>query len=456
MGEYRVSSLQSESFVREMVGRMAQLAQQLVAWVSEQARTLEEVETQVLPLVKELGAGVVAGLCQVQEPTYAAPTIACDCGQEARYQRQRTVGVKSVLGAVRFQRAYYLCAHCQQGHAPLDRRLEVRAGGLSRGLEELLALVGLHSPFAEAAQLIGRLTLVEVSPTSVREATENLAELARAEDAAQVQALWEHTAPLPEPPAVVPSRLYIAMDGITVLTHEEGWKEVKVGVCYTTRPVSARDRPDSGRIEAEQISYVADLTDAATFGRHLWWESCRRGVLHAREVVVLGDGAAWIWNLADEHFPGATQIVDWYHASQYLWQAAHAIYPASDLAARWAQRALNALWEGKLPTVLANLAKHAAHAEPVQQALTYFTNNQHRMHYDRYRARGLQIGSGTIESTCKHLIAQRFKGAGMIWNRDHLRAMATLRARLKSGRWHATLKLRPAPRRVYQRLQLAA
>src|SRR5690606_11176341 len=107
---------------------------------------------------------------------------------------------------------------------------------------------------------------------------------------------------------------------------QQGGREQKLGAVYTTKPKPSRKRPDELEGRAEQISFYTNMADAATFGRGLWLEAQRRGVDQAEQVVVIGDGAHWIWRLADEHFPEAIQILDWYHASAYVWKAAHAIY----------------------------------------------------------------------------------------------------------------------------------
>ena len=122
-----------------------------------------------------------------------------------------------------------------------------------------------------------------------------------------------------------PQRLYITMDGVLAHLHERGWSEIKVGCCYQTRARPERTRPVQLEVRAHSLSYVTALAEADTFGWHLWQEAARRGVLDATEVVVLGDGAHWIWNLAATHFQGATQLVDWYNASAYFWEAATAI-----------------------------------------------------------------------------------------------------------------------------------
>jgi hypothetical protein len=211
-------------------------------------------------------------------------------------------------------------------------------------------------------------------------------------------------------------------------------------------------RPEKLELRAVAQSFVTDLADATTFGPRLWAEATQRGVLESDEQVVIGDGAHWIWTLADEYFPGAVQILDWYHATQYVWSAAHAIYgEGSDLAKRWAAEQVERLWQGKVAEVITTLQEQL-HAGPVvEETLTYYTNQHQRMHYPDYRARGMQIGSGTIESGCKHVLGARLKQAGMIWEREGALAVATVRTWLKSGRWEEAMLKRPAQRRRYHR-----
>ena len=193
-------------------------------------------------------------------------------------------------------------------------------------------------------------------------------------------------------------------------------------------------RPETLDVRTQQPSFYTDLGDIQHFGRHLWLEAQRRGLAQARHQIVIGDGAHWIWNLAEEHFPDATQILDWYHASTYVWRAAHALYgEGTDFAKHWAKQHLDLLWEGQISTVIAHLQSEASAKAAIQDTLTYFVNNQHRMRYDIYRNNGFQIGSGTIESGCKHVIAARLKQAGMIWSPDGARFVGKLRTRLKAA-----------------------
>ncbi len=194
------------------------------------------------------------------------------------------------------------------------------------------------------------------------------------------------------------------------------------------------------------------MVEAQTFGWHLWQEAAHQGVAAADEVVVVGDGAHWIWNIADTHFPRATQILDWYHASTYVWAAATAIWgerqPQRDA---WAHRQLDRLWDGKVEEVVAELAQQRVHGEAVEAALSYYTTHRTRMDYAVYRARGLQIGSGNVESACKQLVSARLKGPGMLWEATGAEQVATVRAWLKSGRWREAMALGAVPARCYVR-----
>ncbi len=446
-----------EVFVQQLTDRMVVVARSLRDWVQAEARPLQEIEAQVVRVLHDLGNSLLAALLPLAAPTRPCPDVACPCGQTARYERMRTATVTTVLGRISIERALYACRHCGERQAPLDQQLQVMAGGLSLGLQELLALLGAtQDSFAQAASVLERLCLVQVCPNSVRAATEDLgAVLAAHAQEVVTSAQTSHTAPPAQ--ASAPPRVYMSMDGVVAHIHDAGWKEIKVGCVYTTRTCAPRQRPETPVIQADQQSYLAALTDAEAFGWHLWAEACRRGVSDQTEVVVIGDGAHWIWNIAAEHFPQATQIVDWYHASQYVWRAAATIYgETSDLRIPWAQQHLDMLWDGRVADVRAALEPYRAKGEGVTDALSYFTTHQERMDYPAYRARGLQVGSGTVESACKQLVSARLKLAGMIWDVAGAEAVAVVRAWLKSDRWDDALRLRPPPQRTYRRQAASA
>lgn len=442
----------NEVFVQQMTDQMHQLARTVSAWVQADARPLQAIEAQVVRVLHDLGNALLAALLPLAAPLRPAPDVPCPCGQPARYERMRAARVTTVLGPITVERALYACAACGARQAPLDQQLQIAAGGLSLGLQEVLALLGAtQDSFAQATAVLARLCLVQVCPNSARAATEDLGALL-ADQAQDVVTTAQASGTAPPATQPAPPRLYVSMDGVLAHTHTGGWKEIKTGCVYTTRTRVPRQRPDTVVIQAEAQSYVAALTDAETFGWQLWSEACRRGMRAQTELVVLGDGAHWIWNIAQDQFPHATQILDWYHASQYVWRAAATIFgETSDLRIPWARQHLDALWEGRVRDVLATLEPYRPKGEGVTDVITYFTNHQERMDYPAYRARGLQVGSGTIESSCKQLVSARLKLAGMIWDAEGAEAVAVVRAWLKSDRWDEAMCLRPAPKRGYQR-----
>jgi hypothetical protein len=444
----------TEQLVTTISERMAALTRTLANWMHEQPRTLAEVEQQVVRLFKQLGASLVASLASLAAPLEPAPSIECACGQMAAYQRQRKAQVTTLLGPIWIWRSYYLCANCGHGQHPLDAQLQICAGSRSQALDELLALLGAtQDSFVEAAQVLERLTLVHVSANSVREATEQLGALLL-EHQAQPHAQPAMSAPERATASAKSSPLYITMDGVLAHLHHRGWSEIKVGCCYHTHARVDRLRPERLDIRADSASYLTTLAEAQTFGWQLWQEGLRRGLLAADEVVVLGDGAHWIWTIAEKHFPRATQILDWYHASEYVWNAASAIWgEASRQRCEWAHTQLDKLWESKVAEVLSELERWISRGEAVEAALNYYREHQTRMDYASYRARGLQIGSGSVESACKQLVSARLKQAGMIWEAGGAEAVATLRAWLKSERWEEAMALRGVRRREYRRRQ---
>ena len=181
----------------------------------------------------------------------------------------------------------------------------------------------------------------------------------------------------------------------------------------------------------------------------------QRGADQAEELIFVADGALWIWKWVAEHYPQAVQIVDWYHAAERIWGVAQAIYgEGSDLATAWAEQQLTRLWKGQVDKVLMAFQPHA-HPEneddPASQAITYFRNNRQRMRYPEYRAKGYQIGSGTIESGCKRVIGARLKQAGMTWTVEGARQVIKARTMFFSDEWDDFCQQRRVSRRAYRR-----
>ena len=245
--------------------------------------------------------------------------------------------------------------------------------------------------------------------------------------------------------------LGVALDGAKVNIRQEGWKELKVGCVFEIQVKPTRDPQTGDWIDlahATHNSYVAHLGGPEVFGQTLWAEARRRDWTGARDTIALGDGAPWIWNLVKDHFYDSRQAVDWYHATQHLWHAAHLLHGEGTLAAKhWFQDYETPLFAGhadQLAQRLRALAQtHPAVADGLRGEAHYFDEHQRRMQYLELREDGFPIGSGMVESACKQF-RSRFNGPGMRWSRPGLDRLLPVRAavmgRTFDNWWKATYK----------------
>jgi len=246
-------------------------------------------------------------------------------------------------------------------------------------------------------------------------------------------------------------KLYIAIDatGVPMVPHEtEGrpgkdetgkakTREAKLGCVFTQTHLDEKGRPL--RDEAS-TTYVGAIETAEAFGPRLYAEAVRRGVQRAAQVIVLGDGAVWIWRIAEEHFPGAIQIVDLYHAREHVADLGKSLYGRGSAEAKnWAAARCQTLDTGDVEGVVAALGRlrprQAEGQEAVRKAMGYFETNANRMRYARFRSQGLFVGSGVVEAGCKTIIGLRLKQSGMRWTVKGANAIIALRCADLSGRW---------------------
>jgi hypothetical protein len=255
--------------------------------------------------------------------------------------------------------------------------------------------------------------------------------------------------------------LYVEVDGVVVRLRRgsvplEGqeqersgdvYREVKVGAAFvgTRGPHRSDLVPGAWIDEAGPIRHVARRTTAATFGPLLYEMAMQAGLAGAREVVVLGDGAQWIWDLAEEHFPGAVQIVDLWHAKQPVWNVAHAVFGRGTAAgAAWAEDACTTLVQGQITALVEAIQTLPPVAPPPGQRRSvpeveadYFTRNAARMRYPCFRAQGMQVGSGIAEAACKTVVSTRAKRSGMRWTPMGLDGLLALRTAVLNNTYDA-------------------
>jgi hypothetical protein len=258
--------------------------------------------------------------------------------------------------------------------------------------------------------------------------------------------------------ATPPKRLYVSADGINYLLPSGEGKEIKLAAAYETE--ERRNRKGEVEIHAVDIEYVV-ATDPEDLARAAYLIAVKRGVESAEQVIVLGDGANWIWNRIASMFPGhkTTEIVDFYHASEYIWDAGKAVWDeGTDEAKDWGEKYCHRLKHDGPAPVLRELRALAlacsATPEPVAKAITYFENQSPRMDYPLYVEQGLQIGSGSAESGVQQVVGCRINQAGMRWNPQHAEAVAHVRAAILSDRWDDFWSGFHPPPRHYRRKQV--
>ncbi|HUI77112.1 MAG TPA: ISKra4 family transposase, partial [Bryobacteraceae bacterium] len=246
--------------------------------------------------------------------------------------------------------------------------------------------------------------------------------------------------------------LYVQMDGtgVPVVKKEtEGRKgktdgqpahtrEVKWGCVFTQ---TVWDKEGYPVRDPDSTTYTGAIETAGDFGKRLYREAWKRGWSRAEKKVVMGDGAEWIWNLAEIHFPGAVQIVDLYHARQHLWELACKLYPNDEVGQKGWIKVQQKRWldKGKIEKLVAAIRSiHSTNpevAEKIRTEAAYFETNTERMRYPKFCRQHMFVGSGVIEAGCKTVIGFRLKQSGMFWTVRGANAILALRCCHLNGRF---------------------
>ena len=410
---------------------------------------LEAVEMALRSALHKAGAASLSKLLQRDPPAPDERNQACPCGQTARYREVRSRRILTVLGEVEITRPWFLCSDCGQGQFPFDIELDVEHKDLSPGVRRMLAMVGSEAPFDHGRRQIALLAGLAVTTKAVERTAESIGEdLIRREKAAIDQAVQLNLPIIIGPPVPI---LYIEMDGtgIPVVKKEtlgragkiDGQpahtREVKLGCVFTQTTWDKEGYPirDPG-----STTYTGAIETADEFGKRIYLEAWNRGGPRAVKRVVIGDGAEWIWNIADTHFPGTIQIVDLYHARQHLWDIARRLHPSDPAGQqRWMDIHQPKLDDGKIEE-LADLLRATTPATPalaelIRTEIGYFERNKVRLRYPDFRNQHLFVGSGVIEAGCRTVIGQRLKQSGMFWTVRGANDIIALRCCHLNGRF---------------------
>ena len=387
----------------------------------------------------------VAGKLNADHCDEEGSHLPCACGGEARLAGRRAKTFTTALGPLTLERAWYHCDQCHHGFSPRDRALGMEDTGLSPAALRMLGIAAARTSFAGTSALLRELAGLAFSPKTVERHAEALGrEVARDE------------CHVIDPEPCEARTLYLGLDGTGVPARKgevEGrggkqpdasakTREAKLAVVWSADTTDKKGHPvrDPGsttyNAAIETIATRDTETEPAPFAKRIRREAQRRGFHTAPRRVVLGDGAPWIWNFADEHFPDAVQIVDIFHAKGHLFEVAKAIYgPGSEVGERWAKQRREELDEGRVDDVIGALRRHAGTCEEARRDVEYFSTNRERMSYPTFRAMGLCVASGVVEGGCKHIVGTRLKRAGMRWTVAGANAIIALRCTVESHRF---------------------
>jgi len=398
----------------------------------------------------QAGAAALTELLQFPAPAADQRAIPCSCGHPAHYRELRSKPVLTAVGPVEVSRPYFLCSHCHAGQFPADVELDVQDTEFSPGVRRMQAVVGQEAPFEHGRQQMKLLADLEVTTKAVERTAEAVGEDIAARERQEIQRAVQLDLPMVvgEPVPV----LYLELDGtgVPVVKKEtigrqgksDGQpahtREVKLGCAFTQ---TAWDKEGYPIRDPDSTTYTGAIETAEEFGKRLYVEAWKRGWSHAEKKVILGDGAEWIWNLAEQHFPGAVQIVDLYHARQHLWDLARKLYPNDEVGQKaWMKvHQKRLLDKGEIEKLVDALRSiHSTNPEVADKIRTeadYFQKNANRMRYPKFRMQHLFVGSGVIEAGCKTVIGSRLKRSGMFWTVRGANAILALRCCHLNGRF---------------------
>jgi hypothetical protein len=411
---------------------------------------LEAIEMVVRSAMHQAGAAALTELLHFPTPAAGQRTLPCGCGQQAQYRELRSKPVLTAVGKVEVSRPYYLCPHCHAGQFPADVELDIENTEFSPGVRRMQAVVGQEAPFDHGRQQMKLLADLEVTSKAVERTAEAIGENIAAREQQEIQRALQLDLPIivGEPVRI----LYVQMDGtgVPVVKKEtvgrkgktDGQpahtREVKLGCVFTQ---TTWDKDGFAIRDLDSTTYTGAIETAEEFGKRLYQEAWNRGWSRAEKKVVMGDGAEWIWNLAEQHFPGAVQIVDLYHARQHLWDLARKLHPNDQVAQKaWMKaRQKRLLDKGKIEKLVASLrsidSTNTEVLEKIRTEADYFQRNTARMRYPQFRRQHLFVGSGVIEAGCKTVIGSRLKQSGMFWTVRGANAIIALRCCHLNGRF---------------------
>ncbi|MCK5371038.1 MAG: ISKra4 family transposase [Cyclobacteriaceae bacterium] len=340
------------------------------------------------------------------------------------------------LGDVTLKRAYYSNPEEDKGIFPTEESYPCFKDKFLPDVKKMACLVSSIDPYNISSMILKKIGGIFISASSLEQITRNIgSELGNKEDIdCQNPDFNDEDKNDNKKKGQV---LAVSADGAMINT-KDGWKEVKSGAVYEISN-------DRNKTYAIKKSYVSRIENCESFGTRIAREAHRRGINNAGTVVCIGDGARWIWDQFNLHFPGSVEIIDWYHATEHLWKITELLFKdkALQIAREWEKKQEDKLYNCKVSDIIKSVKKkllmmktESKNYKDLKSQLGYFEQNKERMQYRIFKEKGYPIGSGVIEGVCKNLVQIRMKRAGMRWTKLGAHAVLQLRCFLLSNRWN--------------------
>jgi len=411
-----------------------------------EAPDLEAWETALRAAVLACGAKVLAGMLAEHGSGRREKEVVCRCGQRMESEGVRPKELLTILGPVVYERSMFRCPSCRATRYPGDEALDVEGTTRSPGLRRMMARAGSQSTFKDGRDDLRIYAGVEVSAKDVERVAERIGQEMDTWGERERQALLRPDGER-EPEKDIPV-MYVSYDGTGVPMRPEELRgvqgkdgpaktrEAKLGCVFTQTTVDEQGYPVR---DPDSTSFVGAIEPAEAFGWRVYGEARRRGLPRARRTVVIGDGAEWVKNLAEMHFPQALLIIDLYHAREHISRLCRALFESNEKKMdRQRRRWWELLDEGKVKTIISQALSFLPEDPDLRNSalaeLRYLNKNKKRMRYNKFREQGLFIGSGVVEAGCKTVIGQRLKQSGMEWTVRGANAILSLRCVMKSNR----------------------
>ena len=356
-----------------------------------------------------------------------------------------------MFGKITVARDKEFCRRCGIGHGNIDHIVGLdRSHRQTKGLTETITYASQLVPsFERASEVLKKFLHVDISATQMQIVSEEIGKEVFEKQMMAANKAYdkpEETIPSILEKGMKEGILYIMMDSSAVNTriqdeNNSSWKEMKLGLIFSDRDLITRSNGDKIITKKEYVTYFGAVGE---FKKLVFDAAARAGYGVLKKVVVIGDGAQWIWNMCEELFPDAVRILDYFHLSENVHGYAKSLYPEDEVGRRiWVNTVLDLIKEEKVDEALNYISVKLIKNLPagVGNVYNYIENNKDRIKYKTYKAEGYYIGSDPIESGNKTVIQQRMKQAGMRWGVNGGQYIAALRAKYESDLWNNVVEI---------------